>query len=446
PSPYPFPPPPDSPQSPPVHRVAAPNGVTHPHSPFTPESPTPAARHPDFSTSSPGGTLASPSLESANPQLLLEPVPAVQQTPGSPVGPVGLYPITPLPLHPPPPHRPAFRPAALASYGTSTGSHEDGDSGAHDAAEVNDKGSGGGSGNEGNQNNDASDGNGAGDSQWRDDEYLYGITSENGGGIGSKNQLPGRPPPRPHASTDPGSNLDPNPDSDSNVQIPDSPNFPFRPADPADRFPPPVPLHILAPTSPEEPAWPDPPYTPGRSPPSPGRAPPPYGNASVAFGGGMCADAQLTLDKINRLRALHQANPLRWSSDLAAAAQGYANTLAGIGCAAPLVHSSLGELLYWRTGSTWMCRYAVIDWYSEEGVYNFNTPTPFTDNVLKSNNDISHFTQLVWRASYLIGCGVQKGTIGFYSPCTFVVCRFSGPGNQKGDFVFLLNVLPPKTS
>ncbi|EFJ48917.1 hypothetical protein VOLCADRAFT_90221 [Volvox carteri f. nagariensis] len=185
--------------------------------------------------------------------------------------------------------------------------------------------------------------------------------------------------------------------------------------------------------------------------------------------GGGCTDAQATLDRINRLRALHQVAPLCWSSELAAAAQSSADLLAAGGCTAPLVHSSLGELLYWQSGVSELgvCRYAVADWYSESGLYKYSR-TPFTDNVLNSRNDISHFTQvvcgglsncmtwveaglvvvvlvvvaargLVWRSSYMVGCGVQKSAVGYYSPCSYVVCRFSSPGNQKGDVFFLLN-------
>jgi hypothetical protein len=74
-------------------------------------------------------------------------------------------------------------------------------------------------------------------------------------------------------------------------------------------------------------------------------------------------------------------------------------------------------------------------------VYSF-TAAPFSDNVGSGGSDTSHFTQLVWRSSTELGCSVALGRSGRYSPCSYVVCRFSPPGNQANDAAFLANVLP----
>ncbi|KXZ47716.1 hypothetical protein GPECTOR_33g598 [Gonium pectorale] len=138
---------------------------------------------------------------------------------------------------------------------------------------------------------------------------------------------------------------------------------------------------------------------------------------------------------------MHQAAPLQWSASLAALAQGWAATLAARGCGAELEHSAPGELLYWETGDDTRCRYAVDSWYSEAVFYNFDTPSPFADNVMFGSNDVSHFTQLVWAASTQVGCGLQVA--GPYSRrCMFVACRFAVPGNSRSDVAHLVNVLP----
>ncbi|GLC49678.1 hypothetical protein PLESTB_000274800 [Pleodorina starrii] len=317
---------------------------------------------------------------------------------------------------------------------------------------------GGESGGGGVTNGDGDGSGGGGDGSYN--EYgAFGDAGAEGMGIRAL------PPPPP---LDPGLGV-----VDPSEQEPDVPTLAYSPDSPADVTnqedgdkydtavapspppppPPPPPQSAAAagddggsfsPTVPSEPAWPDPPYWPARSPPPPKRTTPTSASSSPSpsTDGGKCSDAAATLDKINRYRAVHQVNPLSWSAGLAAAAQAYANDLAADGCTAPLVHSSLGELLYWTTGASSSCRNAVSDWYSEVAMYDFNTSTPFTDNVLRSRNDISHFTQLVWRSSYMVGCGLQRSSVGYYSPCTYVVCRFVSPGNQKGDLPFLMNVLP----
>ncbi|PNW74204.1 hypothetical protein CHLRE_13g589400v5 [Chlamydomonas reinhardtii] len=192
--------------------------------------------------------------------------------------------------------------------------------------------------------------------------------------------------------------------------------------------------------SPPRPPSPRPPRLPPQ-PPTPATS----NAASFLMAGGKCQDAQMTLDYANRYRAAHQAPALQWSSSLAAAAQSYADKLASQGCAIKMEHSGApGELLYWETGDDMYCRFAVIDWYGESMVYDF-TPAPFTDNVALTDNDTSHFTQLVWRSTSSVGCGVQRSTSGGFSPCTYVVCRFSPAGNIANDAAFLANVLP-KTS
>ena len=68
--------------------------------------------------------------------------------------------------------------------------------------------------------------------------------------------------------------------------------------------------------------------------------------------------------------------------------------------------------------------YASDIWYEEVSKYDYNKPG------LSANT--AHFTQVVWKDTEKIGCGVAGGK--------YVVCRYYPSGNYKGRFEN--NVLP----
>ncbi|MBI1383610.1 MAG: DUF4189 domain-containing protein [Rhizobiales bacterium] len=127
------------------------------------------------------------------------------------------------------------------------------------------------------------------------------------------------------------------------------------------------------------------------------------------------ADDAALLAAHNAHRARHCVPPLSWSNQLAAEARQWA-------AACTFQHSpqafqgtnGFGENLFWGTGQT--DRSAVDWWYNEIARYNFDAP--------RFSNDIAHFTQLVWRASTQLGCGVAN-----CGGRTYWVCRYSPPGN-----------------
>lgn len=113
---------------------------------------------------------------------------------------------------------------------------------------------------------------------------------------------------------------------------------------------------------PAPPAPPAPPTTPATPPPPTTPAPPAgLGAASVnPLSGGSCSDKDAVLSLHNQYRARHEGTaPLSWSPELAAGAQGYANTLAS-SQSCNLVHSSgatrngAGENLY-GICTSWRC-------------------------------------------------------------------------------------------
>jgi len=120
---------------------------------------------------------------------------------------------------------------------------------------------------------------------------------------------------------------------------------------------------------------------------------------------------------------------LHWSTDLSHSAQGYADKLIGLeGC--KIMHRYEndiygGENLYmqWTSAPPDQAAHhtaeeALLGWYEGE------KDLPFGDN--------GHFTQVVWRPSHYVGCGMQKkehngGT------CFIDVCRYIVPGNCGVD-------------
>ncbi|WIA37933.1 hypothetical protein OEZ86_001310 [Tetradesmus obliquus] len=124
------------------------------------------------------------------------------------------------------------------------------------------------------------------------------------------------------------------------------------------------------------------------------------------------AEYAAVLTATNAYRAKHQAPPLAWDAALAVRAQAFA-----AGC--PNGHSGdrgVGENLAWGYQS-WQA--AVDGWYNEVDQYSFASPG--------FSGATGHFTQLVWRGTTKMGCGLN-------SRCGMAtyVCQYSPPGNVMG--------------
>lgn len=142
----------------------------------------------------------------------------------------------------------------------------------------------------------------------------------------------------------------------------------------------------------------------------------------------------------NRYRLAHQALPLRWSSQLAAGAQNWANSCTR-GKNGNFIHS---DGAFKKYGENWAAGYrtpqmVVASWYDERPVYerfsrSYTVNYPMTyyqfnaDNS-KTETSYGHFTQVVWKATQEIGCGYAKcGTTDYW------VCRYSSRGNVVDQF------------
>jgi uncharacterized protein YkwD len=114
--------------------------------------------------------------------------------------------------------------------------------------------------------------------------------------------------------------------------------------------------------------------------------------------------------------------PLVWSSDVASVAQVWANR-----CSFNHSGGAYGENIYATSGSAKPSD-VVADWASEVADYDYAT------NGCKGT--CGHYTQVVWRGSQRLGCGVANCTTG--SPFgsggwQLWVCNYDPPGNYVGE-------------
>lgn len=128
----------------------------------------------------------------------------------------------------------------------------------------------------------------------------------------------------------------------------------------------------------------------------------------------------------NRWRAEVGVPAIKWSPRLAADSQEWADKLAADG--GGLVHSSgpYGENLFGGGGKAWGPTDAVNSWGSEKALYN--------GEAIDDQNymNVGHYTQMVWRSTTDVGCGVATSASGN----TVWVCRYTPAGNMIGEKPF----------
>jgi len=130
----------------------------------------------------------------------------------------------------------------------------------------------------------------------------------------------------------------------------------------------------------------------------------------------------------NRERAGLELKPMRWNAELAAGAQDWAYYLARTG---RFEHSPndpaelLGENIWGGTPGAFSPESMVDLWISEKR--NFRPGIFPANSVTGRVADVSHYTQVVWRETREVGCGVSRG-----AKEEILVCRYSTYGNVRG--------------
>jgi uncharacterized protein YkwD len=134
------------------------------------------------------------------------------------------------------------------------------------------------------------------------------------------------------------------------------------------------------------------------------------------------------LEAHNAHRAAHCAPPLAWSPEIATVAQRYADQLQARGCDLEHSRGPYGENLFASSPPGSVQASGVEGaWYEERSQYRFTRPG-FAMAT-------GHFTQVVWRETTQLGCGVAR------CPRLEVwVCNYNPPGNVANRY--RENVLP----
>jgi uncharacterized protein YkwD len=139
--------------------------------------------------------------------------------------------------------------------------------------------------------------------------------------------------------------------------------------------------------------------------------------------------AQLLLERHNAQRRAAGVPPLAWDPKLAASAAAYARTMSATG---QLVHSpraarpGVGENLWVGTAGAYGPDAGIASWAAEKSDYRDGV----FPQVSRTGDwlDVSHYTQMIWRTTTHVGCGLAR------SPrWDALVCHYSPKGNRDGQ-------------
>jgi pathogenesis-related protein 1 len=125
------------------------------------------------------------------------------------------------------------------------------------------------------------------------------------------------------------------------------------------------------------------------------------------------------LDAHNSARARVGCPPLAWSRGLAGEAKRWADQLLATHTFAQQPDDPHGENLFLITGGIVTSAEVVQTWVAERGDYNPNSNT--------CAGVCGHYTQVVWRTTREVGCGMA-----FDGYREVWVCEYDPPGNVGG--------------
>jgi pathogenesis-related protein 1 len=132
--------------------------------------------------------------------------------------------------------------------------------------------------------------------------------------------------------------------------------------------------------------------------------------------------AREMLEAHNNVRSAIGLRPLRWSVELAAYSQKWAKTLVADNSTTHNGKSPYGENII-ATGLGSTPSSVVAEWASESRYYTYSTNS--------CNGDCGHYTQLVWRDTSRVGCGVARN-----KQREVWVCSYDPAGNYLGEWPY----------
>lgn len=137
-------------------------------------------------------------------------------------------------------------------------------------------------------------------------------------------------------------------------------------------------------------------------------------------GAGHASETDDMLAAHNAVRANAGVPPLEWSSRLAMRAHSWAETLLARNEFAHSPKSPYGENLFKVSGAHVSPRQVVDQWAAEARDYDYRSN--------RCKNVCGHYTQIVWRATREVGCGVART-----DKVEIWVCDYDPPGNVVGQ-------------
>jgi len=146
-------------------------------------------------------------------------------------------------------------------------------------------------------------------------------------------------------------------------------------------------------------------------------------------------DKRTIMKYVNQIRCMHKVKSFKWSKSLASQAQSWANTGSMSHSNARGAFTKYGENMCWGMS----IKKCVKFWYAE-------IKHTSGGRQRSANWATSHYSQLVWKRTKYIGCGINKRMSGYMSP--LIVCQFKKRGNWAGRCpdCYASNVYGPKKS
>jgi pathogenesis-related protein 1 len=163
-------------------------------------------------------------------------------------------------------------------------------------------------------------------------------------------------------------------------------------------------------------------------------------NPSTEPGGSAQGRLEGIVQAHNTVRASIDAEPsleaLIWSDELAEVAQKWADHLREQGCDMRHSSSGFGENLAWFAGDPATAEEVVQGWASESDCYTFGRfmQSDECSSACKSSGGCGHYTQVIWRNTSVLGCGIAVCDTGFYQEIW--VCNYDPPGNFVGEYPY----------